>query len=275
MLVLYYVVCDGNIVLVLQKSVQRPRETLFQFHPEDSGTQELCVVLTLDPGKSSHTLPTTGASVPMSPNPGSPVPLAGIWADRSHVIRPHPPSSDSLRRPLIPPSSPSDMSRTRPLFSPSISSSESSRSSRDSSLSSNVGAGQVGAWGKPGSGAAVVKRMGEPHPHAPHLHVTPKQLKHSTSGPVRGHGQGPCNEGSRRFSDDQGSQGQWKGQQRGSWCRVSNDRKGERSKVGPIVEQERYQRSHSTTQAHKQNQSNRKLHPHRKPHTEPNHHDKS
>lgn len=261
--------------------MQRPRETLFQFRPEESSTQELCVVLTLEPGTSSHALPTTGTSVPMSPRPGSPAPqLAGIWADRSHVIRPRPPSSDSLRRPLISPSSPNDITRTS--FSPS--SSESPRSSRLTSDvgAGQVGAGQVGAWGKPGSGAAVVKRMGEPHPHipgphphtpGPHLPVA-RHLKHSVSGPIRAYCQGASNQGSpHRISE--GSQGQGKGQQKG-WSRVS-DRKGERSKVvGPILEQdERYQRSHSTTHAHQQQQqqANRKPHPHRKPHSEPNHHD--
>ena len=234
------------------------------------------MVLTLEPGKTSHALPMTGPSIPMSLTPGSPAPqLAGIWADRSHVIRPPPLNSDSLRRPLIPPSSPNNMN-TGPLSSPS--SSQSPRSSRDSSLTSDVGAGkvggwqigtgQVGAWGKPGSGAAVVKRMGEPHPQppGPHLH-TARQLKHSTSGPVHAYNQRPSNQGPRQTSDDQGSQGQWKQRGRESWHRVSSDRKGERSKVGPIMEQdERYQRSHSTTQAHQQ--SNRKPHPHRKPSTQ-------
>lgn len=279
-------------VCVCQDKVQRPRETHYQFTPKDDGcTEELCVKLYLDPEKvhelrrtpvtpgpltltstsnqgTDPVIPRTSGHVPISPQ------LSGVWAARSHVIRPLP-----LDTPSSAPPGPVRSYTSPEPVSVVLRGDNATRGAQLSSAGAvpyrrEVAVNPVkGAWSKPGSGAAVVKsRTNVPRQRPASLgdsgsneslsseYSKARHLKHSISSPV-----------GRR--DDVGfrtgfnvKEGQFRGRshdqypksrdhRRGSWHRVSKDRtKGERSRVGVLVEQEGenvgYQRSSSTTQAH-------------------------
>lgn len=291
--------CAGDMnTYPLQDLVQRPRETRYQFEPSAAGcsTQELCVQLSLDPRKTNHRRMSTpspsatagGAAMSMTPTQSSPQ-LSGIWADRSHVIRPYLPTTptrDSLRRPLLapsPPGTPGEEPSREPVAS---------REKPPQRSGPPVVASLKGAWSQPGSGAAVVRSSTAPRvrPRSPPIDAR-RRLQHSVSGPVARQGanvgRSHRESGYEQTSRDQRSHGQqrshdqqWRPHdpQHRSPHRVRS--RGERSSapakqqrhVYPISEQEGegpgYQRSCSTTQAH-QNQSDRRSQSSRKPYSEP------
>lgn len=269
-----------------QDHVQRPRETRYQFTPakgDKSFTQELCIKLYLDPRKVTPQSPAPQGtdslvSSPLLPRNQSSPQLSGVWANRSHVIRP----------PLTPTTSVEPLGMPRPPTTPTKSVMRQLSPSPDSSVKEKPPAKLQGAWSKPGSGVAAVRSRGQSTPSQPPVSqdmrgVWPvgvtRTLQHSVSGPVGGRETGRNSRNRRRVVsasethfEQQRSHDQQQGShdpQRGLWQGSSGkDRtKGERSysdkrryhnsrNVPAIVEGQEWdegagiQRSYSTTQAH-------------------------
>ena len=233
------------VPFLLQDIVVRPRETSYQFEPLETScsTEELCVQLSLDPRKAHlrHlSTPSPGggaAAMSLSSSQSSPQ-LSGIWADRSHVIRPRPPAMprDSLRRPLAPTTPPRDLRRSFHSPSPDqdSSSTDGGLEMREPPQPQRGGVTPLkGAWSKPGSGAAVVRSSGAGPPFAKaqggtNRGVSPpiealRHLKHSVSGPVARRG-GVINRSRRHTSESSYDQmssydQQQKSQQNRQWPR--------------------------------------------------------
>lgn len=149
--------------------------------------------LTLDPRKvaAQRRISTPSPAVPPGGSPLTPTlsspQLSGIWAGRSHVIRPPlPPPSDPLRRPLLSPSPPPP---------PPLGGDSEERNEHSSPAITNLTPHPQGvlplkgAWSKPGSGAAVVRSSSGPPPAAAKPQGVPpvetvQQLRHSARSPV-------------------------------------------------------------------------------------------
>jgi hypothetical protein len=180
---------------------------------------------------------TSGAAAVTLPTVQSSPQLSGIWANRSHVIRPYPsatPTKD-MRWPL--PSTTPTEDLNRPLHSPSPPASGDEPAGAFKTLEQHPQRGgaitQKGAWSKPGSGAAVVKSSSQGPPSvkaqgpgvanrgvSPPVVEGPRHLKHSVSGPMA---RGNVTRSKRHASESGAEQISHDHQQRRSWQQGSRD----------------------------------------------------
>lgn len=263
-------------------------------------TEELCIKLHLDPRRTAPQSPShhnTEQGVPGSlPRTPSSPQLTGVWASRSHVIRPPLPTTppaDTFRKDVQQATPPSDSTnRSYRATTPTRTAPPTSNTGGRGSVKARPPPPQgQGAWAKPGSGAAVVRSSqseGQSAPPRPQVGPMSGQvrggsnvggartLKHSISGPTVDSRHYTGNKPRRvQSANEKGAWQNVKDRPRGGRLSSSASGKEFRNRyVPPIAESELeegagFHRSRSTTQAHEQGGGARGRGQQRTPHSEP------